>query len=588
MSNTIKEATKQFEQQTIDINPIPRELATTAMGIQNFDDIITNHYFYVDKTNFIKEWWGSGDAVTLITRPRRFGKTLTMSMIECFFSLNYREKGEKLFRNLNIWKEPYYQQLQGTYPVINLTFSSVKEVNFDEAKTKIYNILINLFNEHKYLLEGDFLSETERLLFTAVRPDMKEAVATDAIHQLSLFLYRYYGKKVIILLDEYDTPLQEAYIGGYWKEMVLFMRSLFGSTFKSNSYLERAIMTGVTRVSKESIFSDLNNLKVISTTSSDKYTTTFGFTEEEVFQALDEYHLSEEKEEVKLWYDGFIFGGHSNIYNPWSIINFLQTKEYISHWANTSSNMLVSNLVQKASEDIKISFEQLLKGETIEETIDEQIVFNQLDNDESAIWSLLLASGYLKAVCYRKKVRLTSKYTYTLAITNLETLCMFHDIVKAWFTPAGKSSSKFLKALLSNDVESMNYYMNEISLKTFSSFDTGKQSSKKEPERFYHGFVLGLVVELQDEYVITSNVESGGGRYDVMLKPLEKNRNAYVFEFKICTLKTDKTLEKTAQVALQQIREKQYTTILQAEGYTNIHTYGFAFRGKEVLIEKGE
>ncbi len=561
-----------------------RKLATTAMGIQRFDDIIENNYFYVDKTNFIKEWWESGDAVTLITRPRRFGKTLTMSMLECFFSLDYQGEGERLFKHLNIWKEAYYQQLQGTYPVINLSFSRVKEKSFDDAKTKFYNILINLYNQHKYLLEGDFLSETEKLLFTAVQPDMREAVATDAIYQLSLFLYRYYGKKVIILLDEYDTPMQEAYIGGYWDELVQFMRSLFGATFKSNLYLERAIMTGITRVSKESIFSDLNNLKVISTTS-DEYATTFGFTEQEVFGALDEYGLSNEKEKTKVWYNGFVFGNHSDIYNPWSIINLLDTKKYTNYWINTSANTLIKNLIQKSSRRIKEKFEQLLKGETIQELIDEQIVFNELDTNPSAIWSLLLASGYLKVL----KVEDTEDdFLYTLQLTNQEVKRMFRTMVNMWFKPVEDIYNEFVEALLRNNVRKMNTFMNKISLEMFSSFDSGKKPSEKEPERFYHGFVLGLLVKLKNTYSITSNRESGYGRYDVMLKPLNKLDNAYIFEFKVIDPDEDeKTLEDTVQAALKQIKEKQYVTTLKTEGYTNIYTYGFAFKGKEVLIEKG-
>ncbi len=577
MENVMQELTSR-EQPT-------KKLAITAMGVQNFEDIITNHYFYIDKTNFIKEWWESGDVVTLITRPRRFGKTLTMSMIECFFSLNYKNKGE-LFQNLNIWKEDYYRQLQGTYPVINLTFSSIKEDNFDGAKTKFYNILINLYNQHRYLLEGDFLSETEKLLFTAIRPDMKEAVATDAIYQLSLFLHRYYGKRVIILLDEYDTPMQEAYTGGYWDKMVQFMRSLFGITFKSNPYLERGIMTGITRVSKESIFSDLNNLKVIMTTS-DEYATVFGFTEKEVFGALDEYGLSNKKQETKSWYNGFVFGKHCNIYNPWSIVNLLDTKKHANYWINTSTNMLIKNLIQKSSYRVKGKFEQLLKGETIKALIDEQIVFNQLDKKQEAIWSLLLASGYLRLVSFDKETTIGGRRNCELAITNKETMDMFYGMVHDWFSDV-EAYNDFVNALLENKVRRMNKFINQISLEVFSSFDSGNRPSGKEPERFYHGFVLGLLVELRNKYSITSNRESGYGRYDVMLKPFDKLENAYVFEFKVLDPDEDETvLEETVQAALSQIREKEYTITLQAEGYTNIHTYGFAFKGKEVLIEKG-
>ena len=570
---------------------LPRKLAITAIGVQGFDDIIMKNYFYVDKTNFIKEWWESGNVVTLITRPRRFGKTLTMSMVECFFSIHYQEKGEKLFKKLDIWKEPYYQQLQGTYPVINLSFSEIKGKTFENTRASICKVIANLYEACRFLQTSGILSRTENIRFEEICENAKNMDDVDAsfsLRELSEYLYRYYGKRVIILLDEYDTPMQEAYVNGYWEELVDFLRGLFGSTFKANRYLERAIMTGITRVSKESIFSDLNNLKVITSTSNE-YATTFGFTEEEVLQALDEYNLSDVKEKTKEWYNGFTFGEYSNIYNPWSILNLLDTKKYSGYWTNTSSNALIKNLIQKSSRKVKEKFEKLLQGETIQELIDEQIVFNQLDTNPSAIWSLLLASGYLKLVTFEDETTIGGKRNCWLAVTNKETMDLFYGMVYDWFSNV-ESYNDFINALLENDVENMNDYMNDIALKTFSSFDGGKQESEKtEPERFYHGFVLGLLVELRGKYSITSNRESGRGRYDITLKPLNsKEENAYIFEFKVFHPKKDKTLERTAQVALEQIRENAYTIELVTEGYQSIHTYGFAFRGKEVLIEKGE
>lgn len=322
-----------------------------AIGIQSFSEIIEKKYFYVDKTSFIKEWWDSGDSVTLITRPRRFGKTLNMSMVEQFFSLDYANRGD-LFEGLSIWKEKEYREIQGTYPVISLSFANIKEKNYEITRRKICQILTDLYADYTFLMKSDVMEASDREFFHRISPDMGDVEATLALHNLSKYLSRYYGKKVIILLDEYDTPMQEAYVGGYWDELVVFTRSLFNSTFKTNPWLDRAIMTGITRVSKESIFSDLNNLEVVTTTSN-KYATSFGFTEEEVFDALEECELSGEKKEVKRWYDGFIFGKQKDIYNPWSILNFLDKKDYRTYWANTSSNSLVGKLLREGDRRIK-------------------------------------------------------------------------------------------------------------------------------------------------------------------------------------------------------------------------------------------
>lgn len=363
---------------------------TVGIGIQDFGKIIENDCFYVDKTAFIKEWWESKDEVTMITRPRRFGKTLTMSMTEQFFSVKYAGRGD-LFEGLAIWQEEKYRALQGTYPVISLSFANIKETNYQDTRDKIVQLLVGEYADHEFLLDGDTMAEKDKAFFKSVSADMNDVTATLAIHNLSKFLSAYYGKKVIILLDEYDTPMQEAYVHGYWEELVAFTRSMFNAAFKTNPWLERAIMTGITRVSKESIFSDLNNLKVVTTTS-DEYGTVFGFTEEEVFAALDEFGMSDRKPDVKRWYDGFIFGRWKDIYNPWSILNFLDTGKLTTYWANTSSNSLVGKLIQEGSPDVKMTMEDLLHDRIFHTVIDEQIVFSQLDRKMSAVWSLLLAS----------------------------------------------------------------------------------------------------------------------------------------------------------------------------------------------------
>ena len=384
--------------------------------------------------------------------------------------------------------------------------------------------------------------------------------------------------------------MQEAYVNGYWEKLVGFTRSLFNATFKTNPYLERAIMTGITRVSKESIFSDLNNLEIVTTLST-KYETSFGFTEEEVFNALDEQGLPDEKSDVKKWYDGFIFGKQKDIYNPWSIINFLDKKEYNTYWADSSSNGLINNLVKKGSPCIKMMMETLLKEETIDVLINEQIVFSELDYSEDAVWSLMLASGYLKVVAAEPLVGNRRKARkYTLALTNLEIRFMFEDMILRWFSPAKMETNEFIRALINGDIESMNAYMNKVTLKTISYFDTGNIPSDEEPERFFHGFVLGLMVDQTENYIINSNRESGFGRYDIMLEPIEKTNDKYpgiVIEFKVINPRKENSLEETVEAALKQIDEKNYDAELIKRGVKeeNIYHYGFAFKGKEVLID---
>lgn len=556
-----------------------------AIGIQSFDKIIEGNYFYIDKTPFIKEWWESGDDVTLINRPRRFGKTLNMSMLEQFFSVDYAGRGE-LFEGLSIWEEEKYRQLQGTYPVISLSFARIKEADYEKTKAKIYEVIRNEFIKYNFIKDSDVLTSADRDTFDRIMSrNMQETEATSALYQLSDFLYRYYGRKVIILLDEYDTPMQEAYVNGFWDELVVFTRSLFNSTFKTNPYLAQAVMTGITRVSKESIFSDLNNLKVVTTTS-DEYATSFGFTEEEVFHALDDYGYSDKKEIIKRWYDGFVFGNQSDIYNPWSIINYLDTGKIGAYWANTSSNSLVGKLIRQGNRDIKTTFEKLLNRETIYCPIDEQIVYNQLDDNDAAIWSLLLASGYLKVVEYEEKGEEGKNTLYGLNLTNGEVVDMFYSMVRGWFNKAKADYNDFVKALLLGDLEAMNEYMECVTEEIFSSFDTGTSPSKSQPERFYHGFVLGLLVDLTDRYIITSNRESGFGRYDVMIEPKDKEKEAIILEFKVFNPKKEATLEDTVKAALAQIAEKDYAASLITKGIPaeHIRKYGFAFEGKKVLI----
>ena len=558
-----------------------------AIGKQSFEDIRKKDCFYIDKTDFIKDWWESADDVTLITRPRRFGKTLNMDMLKCFFSNQYEGRKE-LFEGLDIWKDENYRKLQGTYPVIFLSFADIKGNTFEMARQQICIKILDLYEENEYLLEGDILGKSEKAFYKSVSMDMSDAIISTSLNKLCVFMYKYYGKKVIIILDEYDTPMQEAYMNGYWDELVALTRSLFNSTFKTNPYLERGIMTGITRVSKESIFSDLNNLVVITTTSN-QYNTAFGFTEEEVFTALDEQGISDEKEKVKEWYDGFTFGNKKDIYNPWSIINYLKFKKYETYWADSSSNRLVNELIRTGSAEIKNTMETLMAGGTVEKNIDEQIVFEQLKTNKDAVWSLLLASGYLRIEEFRTEGRLNKKI-YSLKLTNYEVEQMFGTMIERWFGGADVPYNEFINAMLSGDIESMNEYMNRVTRGVISYFDTGKTPSDEEPERFYHGLVLGLMVDQVDNYILSSNRESGFGRYDIMLEPIDKNNDklpGIVIEFKVFNPKKEDTLEETVENALRQIKEKDYNAELIKRGVKeeNIQHYGFAFRGKEVLID---
>lgn len=556
-----------------------------GIGNQGFDKIRENNYFYVDKTAFIKEWWESGDDVTLITRPRRFGKTLNMDMLKCFFSNQCAGRSD-LFEGLSIWNEEKYRELQGQYPVIFISFATIKADNYVDARDGIISTVYRAYQEYHSILEDDMFFIELKNYISTITPDRKmtNEALFGALNYLSECLFNYYGKKTIILMDEYDTPMQEAYIHGYWKEFTVFMRSMFNATFKTNSYMERAIMTGITRVSKESMFSDLNNLNVVTLTS-DEYASAFGFTEEEVFAALDIYGMSKEKEKIKKWYDGFVIGSLKDIYNPWSITNFLKKNEYRTYWVATSSNGMVSRLIQRASSEVKTKMEELLQDKEIVENFDEQIVFNQLDVDESAIWSLLMASGYLKAVEVEYRGELMKPW-YHLKITNFETKCMFETLFAAWFRNATASYNKFIKAMIDNDLEIMNYYMNRVTQETFSYFDVGSgEAGLEETERFYHGFVLGLMAEQAENYVLKSNRESGFGRYDVMMIPKKENLPAIIMEFKVRRAK-EKDLNETVQMALQQIEEKNYDAELLSLGIAKerIRHYGFAFEGKNVLI----
>lgn len=551
-----------------------------AIGQQDYAAIIEKNSFYVDKTFFIKDWWNDPTFCTVILRPRRFGKTLTMSMMEYFFSTKHAGRAD-LFEGLSIWGHEEFRALQGIYPVINITLADIKEKTHEGAINEIKLIIQSIFNSFTYLADSDKLTSIDKKRFEAhIENPAVESLAR-SLRFLSELLYKHHGKKVLIFLDEYDTPMQEAFSSGYWNEIVEFIKNMFNATFKTNPYLEKSLITGITRVSKESIFSDFNHVSIVSTLSK-QYETAIGFTEEEVFAAMDEYGLTE-KEKVKFWYDGFNFGNHSAMYNPWSIINYLKYQEFKPYWANTSSNGLVSLVLRQASPELKMEMERLLDGKSIKTSIDEQLIFDTLTGggEDVSTYSLLLASGYMTGTLLVNDE--DEGEIYNIRITNHETRRMFKSLIKKWFSGRHNQYNRFVTALLAGSLEEMNYYMANVSSNVFSFFDTGINAA----ENFYHAFTLGLMVELRDRYIITSNRESGFGRYDIMLEPRNKNSDdAIIIEFKVFKEMHEDTLKDTAAAALKQIEEKQYAAVLMEKGISaeKIRKYGFAFKGKEVLI----
>lgn len=551
-----------------------------AIGQQDYAAIIEKNSFYVDKTFFIKDWWNDPTFCTVILRPRRFGKTLTMSMMEYFFSTKHAGRAD-LFEGLYIWEQEEFRALQGIYPVINITLADIKEKTHEGAINEIKLIIQSIFNSFTYLADSDKLTSIDKKRFEAhIENPAVESLAR-SLRFLSELLYKHHGKKVLIFLDEYDTPMQEAFSSGDWNEIVEFIKNMFNATFKTNPYLEKSLITGITIVSKESIFSDFNHVSIVSTLSK-QYETSIGFTEEEVFAAMDEYGLTE-KEKVKFWYDGFTFGNHSAMYNPWSIINYLKYQEFKPYWANTSSNGLVSLVLRQASPELKMEMERLLDGKSIKTSIDEQLIFDNLTGggEDVSTYSLLLASGYMTGTLLVNDE--DEGEIYNIRITNHETRRMFKSLIKKWFSGRHNQYNRFVTALLAGGLEEMNYYMANVSSNVFSFFDTGINAA----ENFYHAFTLGLMVELRDRYIITSNRESGFGRYDIMLEPRNKNSDdAIIIEFNVFKEMHEDTLKDTAAAALKQIEEKQYAAVLMEKGISaeKIRKYGFAFKGKEVLI----
>lgn len=548
-----------------------------GIGIQDFSKIREDNCFYVDKTYFIKEWWESGDKATIITRPRRFGKTLNMSMLEHFFSLQYAGRSD-LFEGLSIWKEERYRKLQGTYPVINLSFANVKEVTLWGASYRIRQILAHEYIKYYFLVNEDILFVDEKKYYKRMAGEMKEEDVSMALYHLSRYLYRYYGKKVIILLDEYDTPMLEAQANGYLEELKMFIGNFYELTFRENPWIEKGIMIGIIKIDCKWMFAQSEYIRVVDIMS-DKYTTVFGFTEEEVFVALDRYDLGDEKEKVKHWYDGFIFGNCHNIYNPWCIANFLDERRYKLYWVETSTNSLVGRIFREGSRNIKISFSKLLQGEHIWCRLNEYILGNSLDEEES-VWGFLVVSGYLKIVSGNDvmiKINSKQEILYELAFVNLEVKRMFGHMVRSWFNYTGGDYEYFVKAMFADNIEDMNAYLERAVLRIFNFFSM----ERDESETFYYSLVLAFMIDLGNQYNFIPYYECGFGRYDVVLEPKNNGQKAFILEFKTYEEETEEGIEDTVQ-----IEEKQYEASLITKGIPaeDIRKYSFAFEGKKVLI----
>jgi hypothetical protein len=549
------------------------------IGYDNFGEVRRQGFSLVDKSLLIKDFWEDNAQVALITRPRRFGKSLNLSMLHHFFAASVAGRSTQgLFDGLKIAEAGEdYMQHQGQYPVIAISFKDIKENTFDKACANIAGVLADLFTEHRAILANPKIPDEKKVAFEQILYQQANlATLEKALADLSYCLFEHYGKEPIVLIDEYDTPIQSGYVYHYYDEIINFMRNLFGKALKSNPYLHRAVLTGILRVSKESLFSGLNNLEVYSMFRSE-YSQYFGFTEEEVIDVFTQSSLAVELPEVRAWYNGYQIGG-CTIYNPWSIVNCIKQNGSLQpYWVNTSGHDVLKQAIAKSGAEFKMSMESLLTGTPVQRLVDENFVFGDLDTDESALWSLLLASGYLKAISAVPKENFID---CTLLFPNNEVAIVYRSMFNEWFRSSmGQGEYQlFLDNLLTGNIEVFTKRLKAFLLHSASFFDV----SGYQPEKFYHGFVLGLISSLQDTYTIKSNRESGYGRYDVMLLPKDKAKLGIVLEFK--TAEETEDLTVVAQQALQQVKDKQYEAELKQAGIQSVLKLGLAFKGKDVAV----
>ena len=547
-----------------------------GIGISDFKILRIRQNYYIDKTMFIKDIIDNQSSVILITRPRRFGKTLNMSMLRYYFDCTQKDNKE-LFKNLKIMKEGVkYTSKIGCYPCIYLTLKDVLGTNFEEMILSLKSEILEIYIDNANLLKSNKLLDIEKEIYNKIlNLKANNIEIQSSIKFLSKILYKEYEKPVMLFLDEYDVPLQNAYTEGFYEETIKFFKAFYGITFKDNSYLEKTVITGVSRVAKESIFSGANNFKVY-TVLENEFSEDFGITEKEMLKIIKDFKI-EKQEEIKKWYDGYKIGDTEGIYNPWSILNYLVDRELIPYWVNTSSNDLIK-LILKNSSSIKEKIERLLRDEDIEVTIDQETIITGIEKREENIWGLLLGTGYLKIT---EKVDIVEK-KYKVKIPNYEIKALFQSIIRNWFSNKiiGNDLNSILKDLITLNLKEFEKKFDILVRQMFSYMDVGENTA----ENFYHAFVLGMLVGLKDKYYVNSNRESGLGRYDILLEPKNKNDNSFIIEFKVSESKEEKNIEETIKNAKKQIVQKKYEENLKERGYKNITKIVIAFKGKKVKM----
>ena len=535
-----------------------------GIGIEDFKKIIEEDCYYFDKTNYIEELLKDRTEIKLFTRPRRFGKTLNMTTLKYFFDVKNAEENRKLFKDLYIEKSEYFKE-QGQYPVIFITMKDLKKNTWEQMYFAAKSLISNLYNEFEYIREK--LNEKDLIEFEKIWFKKEDGDYDNSLRLLSEYLYNYYQKKVVLLIDEYDNPLIVANQNGYYKEAINFYRNLYSSALKTNSNLKMGVLTGIVQVAKEGIFSGLNNVITYNILGND-FETFFGLSEEEVENSLKYFELEYEIEEVKKWYDGYKFG-NSEVYNPWSIINYLRTKELQAYWVNTSDNALIYDSLKNSTVDVFNNLQTLFEGKEIKKEISPFFTFEELSKFDG-IWQLMVYNGYLKI---SEKI---SNDEYMIKIPNYEIQTFFKKGFIDKFLVSGNYFNPMMDALLDGDIEEFERRLQNIFLVNTSFYDL-------KGEKVYHSLFLGMLIWLRDKYEVKSNGERGHGRYDAMLIPLDKIKPAYVFEFKVS--KTIKGLNAKAEEALEQIKEKQYDAGLKEKGILKIYRIGIAFKGKNVKVK---
>ena len=540
------------------------------LGKSDFKEIIEGNYYYCDKTKLIEDILDKGFEVNLFTRPRRFGKTLNMSTLKYFFDVRNAEENRKLFKDLYIEKSGYFDK-QGQYPVILISFKDLSANNWKAMTINIKEAIRKLFNEHSYLFE-DLIEIKKEVFEKILRKTLDIEELKNILQFLTEILYEKYNKKVVVLIDEYDTPLISAYTEGYYKEAIPFFKTLYSSVLKDNKYLELGIMTGILQVAKEGIFSGLNNIKVYNILG-DNYSSYFGLVQEEVEKALVDFELEDNIEDVKTWYDGYRFG-NTEIYNPWSILYYLDERQLGAYWVNTSSNDLIIKLLKQSGNDVFKELKILFSDGMIEKSINKNFNFNEMNNSKG-LWELFVFSGYLKL---EKKVNKDiNDDLYLLKIPNLEVKTFFHRSFIESFLDSMDTFREMLNALKKKDEEIFTERLQTIFNVSISYYDVGKE------EKYYHNILLGMILSLQKEYDITSNRESGSGRYDIVLEPKDRNKTAFVLEFKVGD--NEEELEKLSQVAIEQIEKKEYASSMKEKGINDILAVGIAFYKKKIRVK---